>query len=504
MTATKPVPLWNRPSLRTKLFVWLVAALFMALGWLHFFQLLEQSRAQVRLGGETELANLTRVSQEHATRTLRSADQLIRFVQEDYLKQGERLDLRSWADKGMFDREVFNQVSVINDKGLLVVSSLPDVGRIDLSDREHFSVHVAADSGQLFVSKPMLERASGKWSIQLSRRITRAHGEFAGVAVVSVDTGYFTRFYSELKLGSNGLVALYGLDGVARARQMGSKEEFSTPDAQASMFARIHRGELSGSYTQASAVDGVLRMYSFRKIPGYPLALSAGLSVQDVLAKYRRGRDLLLIQGCILNLLILALAAGLTHYLRQLRLASETRQRAQQSDLEQREQLSAIFSLSPDGFVSFDKNHCVLYVNPAFARMTHQGGELLQGLGESEFSAWLAQRCKPQARFIGMAALRDKAKSRQDPEQQRIEMEHPGRQILEVLLLPSSERSVSQILFARDVTHEAEVDQMKSEFLSTAAHELRTPMAGVMGFAEVLLNLELSPTEQRESLNIIF
>ncbi len=44
-------------------------------------------------------------------------------------------------------------------------------------------------------------------------------------------------------------------------------------------------------------------------------------------------------------------------------------------------------------------------------------------------------------------------------------LEHP----LEVFV-------VSHILYFRDVTHETEVDHMKSEFLSTAAHELRTPM----------------------------
>jgi signal transduction histidine kinase len=39
---------------------------------------------------------------------------------------------------------------------------------------------------------------------------------------------------------------------------------------------------------------------------------------------------------------------------------------------------------------------------------------------------------------------------------------------------------------------------MKSEFLSTAAHELRTPMTSVYGFAELMLRREMSPAQQRE------
>jgi signal transduction histidine kinase len=41
---------------------------------------------------------------------------------------------------------------------------------------------------------------------------------------------------------------------------------------------------------------------------------------------------------------------------------------------------------------------------------------------------------------------------------------------------------------------------MKSEFLSTAAHELRTPMASIMGFAELLMLREFSPERTKDML----
>ena len=43
------------------------------------------------------------------------------------------------------------------------------------------------------------------------------------------------------------------------------------------------------------------------------------------------------------------------------------------------------------------------------------------------------------------------------------------------------------------MTKEYEVDQMKSEFVSTVSHELRTPLASVLGFTELLLTKELKP-----------
>lgn len=173
------------------------------------------------------------------------------------------------------------------------------------------------------------------------------------------------------------------------------------------------------------------------------------------------------------------------------------------------EQLDAIFALSPDGFVSFDRKFRVKYANPAFLRMTGFGEADIVGLDENEFSELLDRRCIPTARFRGVAALRalrnaDGNPSTTSPRRELIELEGAGKRVLNVGIRMSEARTVSQILYFRDVTHETEVDRMKNEFLSTAAHELRTPMAGIYGFVEIMLNYEFPVEEQREYLGIIY
>lgn len=59
------------------------------------------------------------------------------------------------------------------------------------------------------------------------------------------------------------------------------------------------------------------------------------------------------------------------------------------------------------------------------------------------------------------------------------------------------------VLYFRDITSETEVDRMKSEFLSTAAHELRTPLASIFGFAELLMMRKMGPEQQHELLSTI-
>ncbi|MCP2802689.1 hypothetical protein NK936_23970, partial [Salmonella enterica subsp. enterica serovar Typhimurium] len=59
------------------------------------------------------------------------------------------------------------------------------------------------------------------------------------------------------------------------------------------------------------------------------------------------------------------------------------------------------------------------------------------------------------------------------------------------------------ILYFRDVTHEDEVDRMKSEFLALAAHELRTPMVSIYGFTELLLKRTFSDERRTDMLETI-
>lgn len=173
------------------------------------------------------------------------------------------------------------------------------------------------------------------------------------------------------------------------------------------------------------------------------------------------------------------------------------------------EQLNAIFALSPDGFVSFDRSGRVKYASPAFFLMTGFEESIVMGLNEQQFSDVLGKACIEQVCFPGIDVLRGLDDvERQDgnagkKRRQIIELAGAGKRVLEVGFRRSEAESVSQILYFRDVTHESEVDRMKSEFLSTAAHELRTPMASIYGFSELMLNQDFSPEQTREFLSAI-
>jgi signal transduction histidine kinase len=181
-------------------------------------------------------------------------------------------------------------------------------------------------------------------------------------------------------------------------------------------------------------------------------------------------------------------------------------EQSQAATRDRTEQLNAIFDLSPDGFVSFDAGLRVSFANLAFLRMTGiEAGDIV-GLEETEFSTLLAGKCLPEAAFPGVASLREGEAGVPAVRVRHclIELAGPGHRVLEVGIRLSQAENVSQILYLRDVTHETEVDRMKSEFLSTAAHELRTPMASIYGYSELLLMSDFDENERKEMLSTIF
>jgi PAS domain S-box-containing protein len=172
------------------------------------------------------------------------------------------------------------------------------------------------------------------------------------------------------------------------------------------------------------------------------------------------------------------------------------------------EQLDAIFALSPDGFVSFDEQRRANYVSPAFTGLTGLAEARILGRVEAEIETLLRAQMKNGGSWRGLAALREAAGELQaegatTPQREQIELVRPAQRVLEVGLRQGNTAAITQVLSLRDVTHESEVDQMKSEFLSTAAHELRTPMASIFGFVELMIHRTLSPERQRDVLQTI-
>lgn len=179
------------------------------------------------------------------------------------------------------------------------------------------------------------------------------------------------------------------------------------------------------------------------------------------------------------------------------------RKKAEDIIQDRNEQLDTLFSLSPDGLLTFDICGHVKYANPAFLSLTGLSMPELVGLNEEQFVSLMQSISSSDQSFPSLHELEVVGGSVE--ERQKLAVANMARtsKMLEITMRIGQAKTTSRIIYLRDVTYEWEVAKMKSEFLSTAAHELRTPMASVYGFTELLLARDYSAQDRTEMLEII-
>lgn len=162
--------------------------------------------------------------------------------------------------------------------------------------------------------------------------------------------------------------------------------------------------------------------------------------------------------------------------------------------IERTARLNATFDLSPDGFAVFDANGEMINSNPAFRAMV---GDIPAWCSLQRFDVWFKNLCEDFDNY------RSITEAWNDRTTDIIKLARPTFKVLEREIRRNLGGSGETILYFRDVTHQTEVDRMKSEFLATAAHELRTPLASILGFTELLLHRKYTEEKQRDLLQTV-
>lgn len=259
---------------------------FIACIWLTAYAKTNRDAQIALAAGETVANNTARLVEQNIAHTVGELDKALLYLRARMEYERENFSLIETASRWELMTRLTVQMAHIGPDGMMKETTVrPEPARpVDLRDREHFKAHLNANGDNLFISKPMIGRASKKWSVQLSRRIILPGGAFGGVFVVSLDPHALADFYKSIELGPDSLVALVGHDGAIRA----TSNERVLALGQKLMDYTI-RASKTVSASQESFVtrlNGADRLIGVRDVAGRPLTVIVGKSLNEIYRGY--------------------------------------------------------------------------------------------------------------------------------------------------------------------------------------------------------------------------
>ncbi|HEV7559234.1 MAG TPA: ATP-binding protein [Kofleriaceae bacterium] len=177
-----------------------------------------------------------------------------------------------------------------------------------------------------------------------------------------------------------------------------------------------------------------------------------------------------------------------------MKMASEVKTKV--SDLtHQRDLLSTVITGLVEGVVVVDGDGKVMFVNDAARPLVDsRTPDLPAGLHKLVRRALDGENADAELEIVGRIV---RASARPLDEVRR------ATESGTIVMVPRTERDAAAIVVLYDVTQIRALEGVRREFLSNAAHELRTPITSISGYAETLLSGAVDADTSKEFLQVI-
>ncbi len=161
-----------------------------------------------------------------------------------------------------------------------------------LSDDERGFLLRAAQSPGVSFSEPLVMRRSGEWGLLVARAVGGADAGQPprGTVYAALSSQHFARLFAGFAVGEGGAISLRTDAGrlVARhsAADPGSTKGLGSDTMSAELRSALSSRADAGTYTTVTALDGIERVNAFRRVPGFPFVVLAGLGTEQYLAPW--------------------------------------------------------------------------------------------------------------------------------------------------------------------------------------------------------------------------
>lgn len=203
---------------------------------------------------------------------------------------------------------------VIDAVGAVRFTSETGAPPASAADRSYFVQLRNHPEQALVFSEVLVGRMVERQMLIVAVPIRGASGDFLGIAMAPLDLGHFQRLFDSVDLGAKGVVTFRRSDdGRLVLRRPARPGTLNQALLDNPMHRRIVAGERDGTIRYQAALDGVERVYAYRRVGDYPFYVAVGIATTDYLAGWGR---MAAIASFVAVLLLTSLGGILRHLLR--------------------------------------------------------------------------------------------------------------------------------------------------------------------------------------------
>ncbi|MBN1666367.1 MAG: GAF domain-containing protein [Anaerolineales bacterium] len=147
----------------------------------------------------------------------------------------------------------------------------------------------------------------------------------------------------------------------------------------------------------------------------------------------------------------------------------------------------SILEAVADGVLVTDGSNLITLFNSSAQQILNLERESVVGKSLDAFTGLFGQAAKRWKETIQGWSENPDSYEQGETFAERITLDN--NRVVSIHLAPVAMRNefLGTVSIFRDITHQVEVDRLKSEFVATVSHELRTPMTSIKGYVEILL-----------------
>src|SRR5262245_48970975 len=284
-----------------------LGAILASLVWMALSFFLANEHDSAERAAVQNSTNLAGAFEEHLSRSLSEIDRSLKIIRTLQARDPARFSLADWLKSNRVLTNDVLQITLVDREGNVKVGGVEGVAQA-LSDSrlsEAFKAHADTLQDHLFIGKPVLDPATGRWSLQLSRRINDSHGLFNGVIVAALDPAYLTRIYDSVNIGKDGYIRVIGLDGAVRATSGRTFSILGRDFSGADLFKKLSSGTNGWYYTGSALSDNAKRLIAYRSVTNYPVVITVGVAAHEIFSRFEAQKQSGYLTATALSLLIL-------------------------------------------------------------------------------------------------------------------------------------------------------------------------------------------------------